>query len=560
MCFKKNSMKILKPTILLLSLLLSYPVVAQTAYEHISDENIYTFIDDLASLQIIDANTVIKPYSRVQIAEWLTQADAQRDQLSKPQQARLKIFMQEYALEAGHLKTGNATLFRKDSTLSVHLLPPEVTWRDPLFRAVVRPVYGIRYFSSTNEKFYQSYGGLEGIGYVGSKWCGYASLRDNHNSLAPLARPSYFTQESGGHIKNVADYSEMRGGITYTWKWGNFGLIKDHLQWGDANNGSNILSGHTPSFAMIKLHLNPVKWLEFEYFHGWLVSQVIDSANSYYTSNGYRAVYRQKYIAANMYTFKPFKRVNVSIGNSIIYSDVPVQAVYLIPFLFYKSVDHTLNSGIENSNSQVFFNVSSRQIKHVHLFVSVFVDEFNSERVTDPKRTNFVSYKGGFSVTGWPVKDLSFATEVTRTTPLTFKHRIPATTYESNLYNLGHYLRDNSQDFYAVVRYSPWRTLQLKASYLVAVHGNEYQYDVMGAVRVDEYPVLKDKTWTNNTISFRAEMLPLTNIRVFAEFSHSSIKGYDVDGKTAQYYVDLYSPSYLRGTTNTLMVGFGMGF
>lgn len=553
-------MKILKTVILLIILLPFCPGYAQTAYQHISDENIYSFIGDMASLQLIEANTAIKPYSREQIAKWLAQVDTQKDQLSKPQQARLQIFMQEYALEAGGLKTGKVTLIEKDSTVSLHLLPPEVTYRDSKFRALIRPVYGIRYFRSTNKTFYQSYGGLEGIAYVGSKWCGYASLRDNHNSFEPLARPTYFTQEPGGHIKNGADYSEMRGGLTYTWKWGNFGFIKDHLQWGDSYNGSNILSGHQPSFAMIKLHLNPVKWFEFEYFHGWLVSQVIDSANSYTTSNGYRAVFRQKYIAANMFTFKPFKRLNVSIGNSIIYSDVPVQPAYLIPFLFYKSVDHTLNSGIENSNSQMFFNISSRQITHLHLYMSIYVDEFAKYRVTDPKSTNFVSYKGGLAITGWPIKDLSFATEFTRTTPLTYKHRIPATTFESNLFNLGHYMRDNSQDFYAVVRYSPWRTLQLKASYLLAMHGNEYEYDVNIFKPGNEPPVLKDKTWTNNTMSFRAEMLPVSNIRVFTEYSYSKIIGYDVDGKTAQYYLDRFSPAYLHGKTQTFVLGFNIGF
>lgn len=554
-------MKALLKTGILTMLLFRFPAYSQTAYEHISDENIYSFIDDLASLQLIEANTSIKPYSRSQIAEWLTQADMQKDQLSRPQQARLRLFLQEYALESGKLKTGKATLVLKDSTLSFHLLPPEVAWHDPFFRAVIRPVYGIRYFSNSGERFYQSYGGLEGMAYGGAKWCGYASLRDNHNSFEPLARPTFFTQESGGHIKEKADYSEMRGGITYTWKWGNLGLIKDHLAWGDNNNGSNILSGHTPSFAMVKLHLNPVKWMEFDYFHGWLVSMVIDSSSSYFTSHGdYRAVYRQKYIAANMYTFKPFSQLNISIGNSIVYSDIPVQAAYLIPFFFFKSVDHTLNSGIENQNSSIFLNISSRQIKHLHLYTSIFVDEFSLKRVTDPLRTNFVSYKGGFSLTGWPVKDLFFATEVTRTTPLTYKHRVETTTYESNLFNLGHYMRDNSEDFYAVVHYSPWSTLQLKASYLIAVHGNEYQYDPHDSIPGDEHPVLKDKTWTNNTLTFRAEMLPITNIRVFAEFAHSIIKGYDVDGKTARYYINTFTPTYLHGTKNTVTVGFGMGF
>ena len=548
-------------SIILFFLLCHGALHAQTAYEHISDENIYSFIDDLASLQLIEANTAVKPYSREQIAIWLMQADTQKTQLSSPQKARLRNFLNEYALEAGHLKTGNLTLYKKDSTLSVHLLPPEVTWKDPQFRAVIRPVYGIRYFSNANGNFYQSYGGLEGIGYIGKKWCGYASLRDNHNSSEPLALPSYFTQEAGGNYKNGVDYSEMRGGITYTWKWGNFGLLKDHLQWGVNNNGSNIFSGHSPSFAMIKLHLKPAKWFEFEYYHGWLISQVIDSASSYYTTSGdYRAVFREKYIAANMFTFKPFKSFYLSIGNSIVYSDVPVQPAYLIPFLFYKSVDHTLNKGIQNQNSSLFFNISSRQIKHLHLYVSIYVDEFSIERVTDPITTNFVSYKGGLSVTGWPAKDLFFTTEVTRSTPLTYKHYMPTTTFESNTFNLGHYLKDNSQDFFASIRYSPWKTLQLKASYLYAVHGNEYVYNNHDSIPVDQHPVLQDKTWTNNTLSFRAEMLPLTNIRVFAEFSHSTIKGYDIDGKSAQYYLNRFTPKYLHGDNNTIMVGFGIGF
>jgi hypothetical protein len=553
-------MKTILKIFIFLLLIFSCELRAQTAYQHISDENIYSFIDDMASLQLIQVNTSVKPYSRARIAQWLNQVDMQKEQLSRSQQARLKNFMAEYALESGNLKTGKATLFKKDSTYSVHMLPPEITWRDPFFRAVMRPVYGIRYFSNSKGSFYQSYGGLEGIAYMGKSWSGYASLRDNHNSSEPLSLPSYFTQEPGGAFKNGTDFSEMRGGITTTWKWGTFGLVKDNVKWGDSYNGSNILSGRTPSFTMLKLHLNPVKWLEFDYFHGWLVSMVIDSAQSYMTSNGYRAVYRSKYIASNLFTFKPFKSLNLSIGNSIVYSDVPVQPAYLIPFFFYKSVDHTINRDIENQNSSVFINLSSRQIKHLHLYTSVFIDEFSIERISDPERTNFVSYKGGAAVTGWPLKDLFFASEFTRTTPITYKHRIPATTFESNRFNLGHYMKDNSQDFYFVARYSPWSTLQLKASYLYAVHGNEYAYDVHGSVDVDMYPVLEDKTWTNQTIAIRAEMLPITNIRIFAEYTYSNIEGYDVDGRSAQYYLNRYTPQYLHGISNTIMVGFGMGF
>ena len=541
-------------------------LTAQTAYEPIANTDLYAFIDDLASFHLITVNTAIKPYSRKQIADWLTAADLQRDQLSRPQQARLDIFRKEYALEAGELKTGLWELAKKSDQLSVHVLPPEVVWRDSLFRAVLRPVYGLRYFSSTNESFFHSYGGAEAIAYVGKNWSGYASLRDNYQSFEPLAMPTYLTQEAGGNYKigvqgrGGADYSEMRGGITYSWDWGNVAFIKDHIQWGDAYNGSNILSGRNPSFPMLKLHLNPAKWLEFEYFHGWLVSQVIDSSRSYVTSNGdFRGVFSQKYIAANMYTFKPFKRLNVSVGNSIVYSDVPVQPAYLIPFFFFKSLDHTLNKGIENQNSAMFFNISSRQIRHLHLFTSVFIDEFSKSRIGDPIRHNFTSFKGGMALSGWPIKDLFLAGEYTRTTPITYKHRVPATTYATNLFNLGHYLSDNSEEYFFSIRYAPVSTLQLKMNYTYAVHGNDYDY-LFGTIPVDEFPVLKEKSWSNTILAFRADYLPFANIRVFAEYSKGNMQGYAVDGREAVYYLNRFGAKYLHGKTDSFVVGFGMGF
>jgi len=535
--------------------------ITQTAYQHISDKGIYAFIDELATGHIIEANTAIKPYSRVQIADWLSQAYSQKDKLSRSQLARLTLYNQEYALEAGELKTGKIRLYRNDSTVSIHLLPPEITYRDSFFRAVVRPVYGIRYISNSNNSFYHSYGGLEGIAYFGKNWCGYASLRDNQQSAGPIALPSYLTQEAGGNYKNGNEYSEMRGGITYSWNWGTFAFIKDHLQWGDNYNGSNILSGHSPSFPMVKLHLNPIKWLEFEYFHGWLVSQVIDSSRSYITSNGdFRAAFRQKYIASNMYTFKPFKRLNISVGNSIIYSDVPVQPAYFIPFFLFKSVDHTLNHGIQNQNSMIFLNISSRQIKHLHLYFSAFIDEFALERIGDKTRNNFTSFKGGVALSGWPLRDLSVISEYTRTKPPTFEHYIESTTFASNYFNLGHYLRSNSQEIYASLRYNPARSIQLKLDYTYSMHGNDYPYDYNSPVPPDELPVLKDKTWTNETIAMRAEMIPFTNFTVFAEFAHGNLRGYDTDGKTQAYYLNRFSPEYLHGITNTFTGGFTLGF
>lgn len=519
-------------------------------------------------MHLVDVSTAVKPYSRHLIAAFLQQAQEQWSQLSFAQRSRLEMYQKEYAMELGKLKTGGWQLHGRDSTLSVHLLPPEVAYRDTFFSALIRPVYGYRNFSGGQKNFWATYGGAEAIAYMGNSWSIYASLRDNYQSDQRLAQPTWLTQEQGGVYKGQTgggrggEFSEMRGDITWQWNWGTVGLVKDHVQWGDHQNGSNIFSGRTPSFPMIKLHMHPAKWIEFNYFHGWLVSEAIDSLRSVFPEEGTaRRVNRPQYIAANMFTLKPFDRLHISLGNSIVYGDMEVQPAYLIPFLFYKSVAHTMHWGASMQNSAMYINVSSRQIKHLHLYATYFVDEFSIARVNNPDRHNFTGFKGGFSLTDWPLRNIFLGTEYTFTNPITYLHDEPTTSFTSNRYNLGHYLQDNAEEFFAQLRVYPGGALQLGMSYTYARKGNHYEY-IRGRrnPRIDELPVLEDITWTKSQLSFEALAHPLPNLRVFARFIVSDIQGYEADGEEAQYYLNLFSPEYLHGKNNVLELGFGMGF
>ncbi len=318
---KKFCIKIVILT-LVIHTIYSQRVSAQSAYHHISDKGIYEFLDELASLQIIDINSAVKPYTRMQIAGWLEEA-SDSDQLSLVQNQRLRFWMSEFEIEQSNHKPGYLYIV-KQKDISVHLLSPEISYKDSSFKALIRPVYGLRYFSAGDDHFWGTYGGVEAITYMGNEWSAYMSLRDNYQSGQKMAQPGWLTQEPGGNYKKQTgggsggEYSEMRAGITYSWKWGNFSLLKDHLCWGDNLNGSNILSGRTPSYPMVKLYIHPAKWIEFSYHHGWLVSQAIDSAASIFPQDGpSRTVQRRKYIAANMFTVKPMKYLNFSFGNSI---------------------------------------------------------------------------------------------------------------------------------------------------------------------------------------------------------------------------------------------------
>ena len=216
----------------------------------------------------------------------------------------------------------------------------------------------------------------------------WASLRDNHESTALTNRDFQNQRIGAANIKSFEggkrDYEEFRGGITYGWKWGHVGLIMDQFSWGENNAGSNIFSGRTPAFARVELSLKPVRWFSFEYVHGFLNSEVVDSSQSFYVTNAYgtdyREVYHSKYLAANMFTFTPLQGLQLSIGNSVIYDHREINMGFLIPLAFFKAIDHSQNARIDNMNEQMFLSVSSRNLKHFHFYGTLFIDELATAR------------------------------------------------------------------------------------------------------------------------------------------------------------------------------------
>jgi hypothetical protein len=540
---------------------------SQVVYEHISRKSIYDFLDELANAKLIEINSAIKPYSRIFIAEKLHEVSEKQDQLNKRQQDELEFFLKDYRIELQNITRGMKPLniFPKSDHVATALNPLGFHYRDSIFAFSVRPVWGIDYYTNGNGSAYHRWGGIEAFAYISRNFGGYSSLRDNYESKA-FTQPDYFNQRQGapqkGSPEGGIEYSEARGGMMVSWNWGAIGVVKDHTEWGNNYNGSNILSGRTPSFAQIKLQLTPVRWFEFNYIHGWLVSEVVDSASSYWDNGQYRAVFYPKYIAANMFTFRPVRNLAISFGNSIVYSDMNVHLAYLVPFLFYKSVDHTLNgtnaAGQTGQNSQLFIDVSSRNIKNLHLFLTVFVDEFSMERISDPVAYNFLSWKGGFRLSNWPVQNIILTGEYTYTLPMTYQHNIATTTFESNQYNLGHYLRDNSQDLYVAVTCKPLRGLAVDLSYNLGLHYNDYVYDF--SPDVDKKPVMQDLTWRSSELALRGRYEILNNAYVFAGLILGNVEGFNVDSQTAQYYLNRFTPELFQGKNTTLQVGFNIGF
>jgi hypothetical protein len=520
---------------------------SQEVPQSISNKGIYEFLDELANIRIISINSAIKPYSRLFISHRLKEAEEKRDQLNSRQRKELDFYLLDFGKEL--IKEGSngamaQWLKGKSNSKRLDLF----YYQDSLFSLTVNPIIGGEIFTNTSGRTIYARNGVEARGYI-NKWGFYASLRDNHEKPL-LGLPEYLTQRPGGHLKGTTDWSEMQGGITYSWKWGNAGLVKDNLQWGNNYHGANIFGGNNPSYVQLRLHISPVKWFEFNYFHGWLNSMVVDSTHSYWVSNSYgtvyRRVYHKKFIAANMFTFIPFKNLNISAGNSIIYDDANVNPAYLVPLFFFKSVDHSLTYGVVNMNSQMFFDISSRQIRNLHLYATLFIDELSVSRFTKKNEWNFLSYKAGFRTDDLPFSNLSFTAEFTYTYPLTYQHNVPTLTFENAGYNLGYYLKDNSREWYVAFDYRPVRTLDVNLFFLDAIRGPDYTE--LGVSRIGN-PPLASIQWHNTTYGFKTSYQVINDLYTWFSYEASNIRG---DAR--------WSPEYFYGRKNTVNLGVSLGF
>ena len=565
---------------------------------------VYDYIDELITDGIVVNQTALRPYTRNQIADMLMQAQKADSLLSDRQRNELKFYLNEFALE-NEMMVDNYIQYTDHRTFSLSLVDPQFSYKslNNMFKFRIRPILGADITGSKKGVLVQRWWGAEVQMDIAKHLSIWGSLRDNSwngnwlnkdyypssgsriygarihygasqimPALSPLAGVQYKEASYGG------DFSDSKGGINlYSW-WGSIGIQRENISWGNAYHSSNILSGRNPAVPMITLQLTPCKWFQFDYFHAWLVSNVLDSTTYYLenTTQGVNALHNyrpyNKFMAANMFTFTPIKQLSVSLGNSIVYAEQTIQAAYLIPIAFYKSLDHLLTKGIrtQNQNSQAFASISLRPVNHLHLYGSFFVDEikFSRFKPSEPEN-NPISYLVGFNWSGWPIDGLSLRGEFMRSYIACYTHSIDVLTWESNSYNMGHYMGDNAQSIYGELAYRPVRGLLLKLSYTHDTKYNSYAYLRDNISETIAQKPFDQPIYRNQEVRLDGIYEPHPNMYMTLSIGYNNAQGFD-NIKTnalpsellgsAQYYLDRFCPLYYQGKNLTISAAFSFGF
>jgi len=461
---------------------------AQTVYEPIHSD-VYGFLDLMAQKGIIQFHDEIKPVSRAYIAEKLLEVREAGENRKEPADRRqeagnklteleieeLTFYIKDFGMEISNLNSrpDNKELYNNSYATVLGKNPFDryrlFSYSDSLFKINVSPVLGYETGKLDGAKHSHRWDGLYMYGYLGSNIGFSFRFQDNSEDGTTTDKLKNFTPVTGIVLSktgtNNIQYSEINVNLAYNWSWGDISVGKDFLNWGYGRSGLLVLSDKTPSFPFVRLDIRPVKWLSFNYMHAWLSSGVVDSAASYSTlrPGADRIIYRNKYLASHTITVTPVKDLDISLGESIVYSD-NLELSYLFPFMFFRSAQQFLTQGKdgEGGNSQFFLGVSSRNhIRNTHLYGTLFIDEITLEGLFNAQsQRNQIGITLGGSITDLPLDNTTFTLEYTKVYPYVYHNYIQTQNYQSSGYLLGDWIGDNADFIYASINYRFIRGLQ----------------------------------------------------------------------------------------------------
>ena len=509
---------------------------AQTIWENKNAAS-YAYLSRMAQKGLVQINDIIQPIERTKIAIALNQLYQQKEKLSLIELKELQFYLQEYNqdIATDSLIKNEIGFFVKDA----YQRPRMFFMHTKDFSMNLDPNVSVNRLGGSGIGITQLSNGLNLWGKLGKKWSYQLLYRDVTESgdvqkYYTVNKLDFRRQDPTTGIILVGlnnakriNHSDVRATINYNFKNGSISFGKDQIVWGYGENGRIVLSDRAPSFPLVRLDYSPLKWMRFNYFHGWLNSEIVDSTKTYPTYNGgvsgdIRIINRQKFIASHTIQFNLKKGLDLAIGESIIYSD-QIDPGFLIPINLFKIYDNNKSNYLINagSNGQYFLQLSSRnQIKNTHLYGALFIDEIRLASVfNQAKSRNQLGYTIGASVTDYFKPYLTLGAEYTRVNPFVYNNLIPAQTYTQYNYPLGDWMGSNfhRKMIFAKYNYLPKLTFYARVQFMNK-GGEGSVYDQYNAEPQPKF--LSDYQQTRNDFFFQASYEWINNLYIKTSFEY----------------------------------------
>ena len=535
----------------------SINLFSQYTYEPVYNTDIYSFLDNQSLNGYIKIFDVIRPYTRITIADKLIELEDKKAALTNTEKQLLYFYKNEYAFEIKYVTKDTSVInefFKSGSTDRFKLYK----YYDENFTFDVDPVACLEYdFAKKN---YRQYGGIKFKGRISDFLGYYFDYRDNLEQGNNLDQKKTFSIETGVIISksdtDKIEYSETRGGLTFGWNWGEFTMAKDFVNIGSSYQSQIILSSKAPSFPFIRLDIHPVKWFRYNFIHAWLNSNLIDSSSIRYTgvtstvlSRSLSYSSRQKFYVGHSLSFQPFDNWWLTLGESIIYSD-QIEFIYFLP-VFYRLADHynSMGGGDTGDNAQIFFNASYRWTEiNSKFYLSIYIDELSPESFFsggDNAQVYALTLGGKFTNPYW--SDSYLTIEYSALKPYSYMNGDPAQTYFSSGYQLGHWIGSNSVQYYFLFEQYLFRPLKLEAMYQLINTGSKEDINDYYNRVTSTYPLLSGDVSTYSELGIKVSYNPFHDL--FFTIDYRNV--FNADGR----FVNEINPT--TGSSFSTSVNYG---
>ena len=363
--------------------------LAQSIYVP-STHEVYSFLKRMEARQLLIAyKDDAKPLSRMTLAGYMKALELKVGEMTRVERETYEFLVTEFKYEL--LKLAGDS---EPTEVRWHLLSTDLTEGIMNLDINYRLGWTFNKGAQTNYRTQgiKLYGyAFDDIGFyfnwVDSRETGKNVNNNRLNTPDPGVIPNKVEISNNNMI-----FEHNENDVQFTWQIGSFAfsLEKNVNVWGYGRNGNVIFSNKAPSYPQIKMRVPISDNIEFIYFHGELNSNEPDSSRSYIvhyplsSTTNYREVDRLKYIAAHQIEISLFKGVDLSVGESVVYSDRGPLLIYLIPVMLFKAGEWYNR---DKDNVQLFGSLDLNLIKNVNAYLSLFIDELNTDDLFDPNKS-----------------------------------------------------------------------------------------------------------------------------------------------------------------------------
>jgi hypothetical protein len=435
------------------------------------NNSIYPFLDRMETLghvtHLLDG---VKPYNRGRIAEILNTLNNTRDNLTSIDRRKLDDYLLNFRFEI-------------DNSIKHELIPENQDWYSTLYswdnfskdfmRAIMQ-----RYPEEENHTIlwekdssnfyfdYQQYFSLDSKsdgdsrnaneqsyifrGTIDNNFAYYVNISlqavrgsKGYRELDPVIKGTFSQESESGNLIHV---DRTGGELAWHTRYMDINFAQQELLWGHGESGKLILSNYAEQYPYFQISKN-WGWGQFTAMHGKLISFQNDTlSDGTFIYNDQTRLYPDKWVAAHRLEFSPWTRFTIGLNEVFIYGNRYADWAYLIPFNFYRAVQHKLR---DRDNATISLDFEYVPLNRLKLYTTIFLDEMKFEELGTNWWGNKHAIQAGLHITDpFGLENLELRVEYAAIMPWVYTHKYMVNRYESDKRSLGHWAGPNSEVMY----------------------------------------------------------------------------------------------------------------